>query len=68
MRPRLKPVKGWAFRLILCDSLGRYIYDDVCNPHAIIPLAERLYRLYTKRFDFHEAIQKAMQELRKDKS
>jgi hypothetical protein len=28
MRPRLRPNKGWRYRLILCDSDGDYVLDD----------------------------------------
>jgi len=47
MKLRLIPVKGWKYRVIVCDEKGRYAVDDVAHKEMIPPLAERLVRELT---------------------
>jgi hypothetical protein len=44
MRPRLRPNKGWRYRLILCDSDGDYVVDDFNKEAIIRDLAMMLLR------------------------
>jgi len=63
MKPRLKPSKGYAFRIIIIDKLGRYLFDDINNPNALPHLTDRLVSEYKEKFDPREAILKADAEL-----
>jgi len=42
MKPRLKPWKGWRYRIIVCDCEGRYVLDDFDNPGMASELASVL--------------------------
>jgi len=44
MKPKLKPWKGWDFRIILCDSKGRYELNDFCDPMIAPHVAEKLMK------------------------
>jgi len=45
MKPRLKPQKGWRYRIIVCDRWGNVVYDDfnmeaACRDIAIMLMEE----------------------------
>jgi len=42
MRPRLKPRKGYRYRVILCDFYGNVVYDDFANPYIVDRVALKL--------------------------
>jgi hypothetical protein len=48
MKPRVKPQKGWRFRLIFCDSEGRVVCDDFNYPDMARGVLERLLVNYEK--------------------
>lgn len=50
MKPRLKPQKGWKYRVIIANGEGKYEYDDV-NAEAVVPAAAArlIETLYDKR-------------------
>jgi len=50
-KPRLRPRKGWRFRIILCDKNGEYEYDDFDNPYIAPNVADRLMRELLKKHD-----------------
>jgi len=35
---KLKPRKGWRYRVIICDDKGRQVNDDVQRADQILPL------------------------------
>lgn len=37
MKPRLKPVKGWKYRIIICDQEGVVAFDDA-NAKPVLPV------------------------------
>jgi len=63
MRPRVKAPKGWAFRIIIADRLGNYVFDDVNNPGGVVLMAEQLWREYCNKFDERKALEQASGEL-----
>jgi len=42
MKPRLRPQKGWRFRVMLCDEKGRVVFDDVNHPDHFASCAAKL--------------------------
>ena len=48
MKPRLKPKKGWTFRLILCDHNGIAIAKDFKHRNMAPATAEKLCEELTR--------------------
>ena len=52
-KPDLKPVKGWRYRLILCDEQGNYVYDDYNSlpmvEKGVIKLIDEYYHKFVKK-------------------
>jgi hypothetical protein len=44
MKPKLRPVKGWKFRVILCDCDGHIVFDDVAYIDLVLPMTESLIK------------------------
>ena len=44
MKPRVKPRKGWRFRVIVCDNRGHYAYKDLTKSGPIDECAGKLRR------------------------
>jgi len=42
MRPKLRPRKGYRYRIILCDFYGNVVYDDFGNPYTVDRVALKL--------------------------
>lgn len=47
--PKLKPVQGWNFRLILCDKDFNVVFDDVAHIEMIPRLARCLVNDYKEK-------------------
>jgi len=62
MKPEARAPKGWAFRVIIADRLGNYVFDDINNPGAVVLMAEQLWREYCSKFDERKALEQALKE------
>lgn len=52
MKPKLKAPKEWPYRVILCDALGRYVFDDVALESQVVEMIRSLIlELAAKRKD-----------------
>ncbi|MBA7576836.1 hypothetical protein ES708_18678 [subsurface metagenome] len=49
MKPKLKPVKPYRYRIIICDDQGNQVNDDVARIDQIIPLTESLVKDLKKK-------------------
>ena len=49
MTPRIKPRKGWRFRIIIVNESGKYEYDDFNQSMAASEIAMRLLADILKR-------------------
>jgi len=63
MKPRVQAPKGWAFRVIIADRQGNYVFDDINNPDAVLLMAEHLWDEYRKKFNISKALDKACDKL-----
>jgi len=63
MKPKARASKGWAFRVIIADRLGNYVFDEINNPDAVVPMAEQLWKEYCSKFDERKALEQASGEL-----
>ena len=43
-RPKLKPRKGWCWRVIICNDVGEVFYDDVNSEHQAPTCVHKLIR------------------------
>lgn len=41
-RPRLRPRKGWRWRVIICNAEGEVFYDDVNSERSVVTCAYKL--------------------------
>ncbi|MBA7525257.1 hypothetical protein ES705_17408 [subsurface metagenome] len=49
MKPKLKPVKPYRFRVIICDDEGNQVNDDVARIEQIVPITESLVEDLNKK-------------------
>lgn len=48
-RPRLRPPKGWNYRIIVCDKDGRVEFDDQKEVKHVVPTVALLLDNLQKR-------------------
>ncbi|MBA7570073.1 hypothetical protein ES708_11818 [subsurface metagenome] len=49
MKPKLKPVKPYKYRVILSDKSGNFVHDDVARIDQILPLTGSLIKELKKK-------------------
>ena len=42
MKPKVRPARGWRFRIILCDDRGNHVFDDFLHERDLRPGFEKL--------------------------
>jgi len=58
MKPKIKAQKGWRYRVIIANSKGEYVFDDVWHEEQVIVLAESLIKELVKKQEKKEGEEK----------